>query len=362
MRHTPAFLCLAALATGAGASPTVDVGGRINVDAAVYDEDVAELGSGSEFRRARLSVEGDLAEDWKYKAEYDFADNDLSMKDVYVDYTGLEGFTVRVGQAKQPFSLEELTSARFITFIERGLPNAFATSRRIGVQLEHAADAYTFAAAIYGQEANEDAGDEGLGAGARIAFAPVNEPGRLLHLGLAAALEEPETTDAGTDSVRFRQTPESHVTSTRLVDTGDIGGVSQLMKLGLEAAATLGPLSLQAEYMTVGVDADAGDFDFDGWYAYASWFPGGETRPYGKGRFERVEATRAWELALRVSSIDLNDGAIAGGRQDDLTLAVNYYFNPYIRVMFNYVAVDAEPGPGLSDEPNVFQVRLSLDF
>jgi phosphate-selective porin OprO/OprP len=246
--------------------------------------------------------------------------------------------------------------------MERGLPNAFATSRRIGVQVERNAAGYSLAGAVYGQEANETGGDEGVGAGGRVTFAPVLTKERVVHFGVAAAWEEPSSTDEDLDSVRFRQTPETHVASTRLVDTGAIAGVSHLARLGLEAAAVLGPVSLQAEYMTVGVDAAAESLDFSGYYAYVSWFPGGQMRAYSKGRFDRVEAEKAWELALRFSSLDLDDGSVAGGRQDDITLGVNYYFDPHIRLQLNYVDADAQPQPGLSDEPSVFQARLSMDF
>ena len=44
----------AGYASAAAADITVDVGGRVHVDAAVYDEDLTEIGSGTEFRRARL--------------------------------------------------------------------------------------------------------------------------------------------------------------------------------------------------------------------------------------------------------------------------------------------------------------------
>ena len=48
------------------------VGGRVMVDAAYYDEDKTELGSGAEIRRARLFAAGTVYDDWFYKAQVDF--------------------------------------------------------------------------------------------------------------------------------------------------------------------------------------------------------------------------------------------------------------------------------------------------
>ena len=58
----------------------------------------------------------------------------------------------------------------------------------------------------------------------------------------------------------------------------------------------------------------------------------------------------AWEIAARYSYADLRDGVIAGqalaatavngGKQEDMTLGMNWYLNTYMRFMFNYVHSD----------------------
>ncbi len=64
-------------------------------------------------------------------AQYDFAGGDADFKDVYVGLKKLPGVgTLKVGHFKEAFGLEELTSSKYITFIERSLPTeAFAPSR-----------------------------------------------------------------------------------------------------------------------------------------------------------------------------------------------------------------------------------------
>ena len=91
-------------------------------------------GSGVIFRRARIYSEGTLFEDFFFKAEYDFAGGDAQFKDVYAGIQNLPcGSKLRVGHFKEPFSLEQLTSDKFITFNERSLADAFSPSRNTGV-------------------------------------------------------------------------------------------------------------------------------------------------------------------------------------------------------------------------------------
>ncbi|CAN5340388.1 OprO/OprP family phosphate-selective porin [soil metagenome] len=354
------LLLLAMASSAQGAEVTAEVGGRVQVDGVLYEEDRTELASGTEFRRARIAVTGTLAEQWGYKLEYDFANQEL--KDAFAVFEGWGAGKVQLGHFKQPFSLEELTSSRYITFMERALPNVFVPGRRIGAGYASYARPLGFAAGVFGGSTGDDNEDEGVGVAGRAVFAPELAADTLLHLGLAGAWMEPETTESATDSLRLRQRPESHLTGTRLVDTGVLENVENLQNYGFEIAWSLGSLSLQGEYVLSSVETRAGDFDFAGWYAYGSWFPGGEIRPYRDGVFQRVEANGAWELALRYSSLDLDDGAAAGGTQHDITLGLNYYVSPYLRFMFNVIRADVESGINGDEEPDIYQVRVSFDF
>ncbi|MCG2633818.1 MAG: porin [Gammaproteobacteria bacterium] len=346
------------------------VGGRIMVDATAGlddDSNINDMNTGTEFRRARLFMKGTVYNDWGYKLQLDFSDDDLAMKDAYIQYKPMN---IKVGQFKMPFSLEEHTSSKYITFMERGLPNVFSTGRRVGLGWNTSLDNMTFATAVYGQEAgNGDENEEGFGIGARATFAPMNEAGKVLHLGAAVAMEKPN--DASVDTLRLRSRPEVH-NAPRLVDTGTFGGVDDITKLGLEAAWVTGPFSLQSEWMTYDVSGNTGmgDADFDGYYAYASWFLTGESRPYEGGEFGRVKpmsvvgkgGSGAWEVAARYSELDLNDGLIAGGELETITLGLNWYATNNIRFMMNYVMAEADYGLGVTDEPDVIQVRAQIDW
>jgi len=338
-------------------------GGRVMVDAGYSNEDVAKLESGTEFRRLRMFAKGTLYKDWGYKVQVDYSDDALAIKDAYINY---KPWGLTVGNFKQPLSLEELTSSKYITFMERSLPTAFATSHRIGAGIKKGGQNWSAAASVYGSDSeDDDDGNEGYGFGARVTFAPVAQKTRAVHLGAAIAREEPKDSN---NQVRFRARPEFHAAALRIVDTGTINDVDNIQKYGLEAAAVAGPFSIQGEYLKANVNREGGleDYDFDGAYVSASYFLTGESRPYSakKGKFGRVKPkakSGAWELGLRYSTIDLDDGAIQGGEEDNWTVGLNWYVNPHVRIMANYIDVDAEVA-GVDDNPNIFALRTQIDF
>ncbi|MBW1744353.1 MAG: porin, partial [Deltaproteobacteria bacterium] len=137
-----------------------------------------------------------------------------------------------------------------------------------------------------------------------------------------------------------------------------------------------GPLSFQGECFFVATDAEARDDpNFWGYYAYVSWFITGEHRGYNKalGVFADVAPQHqfrplkgewgAWELALRHSYVDLNDGNVDGGRESNFTAGLNWYHSLKTRVMFNYIHAyvqDRAFPPIENGRANIFQARYQF--
>jgi phosphate-selective porin OprO/OprP len=96
-------------------------------------------------RRARIGMTGDFAEQFDFKIEGDFEQNDGTSPSNRVDFSGTDiwlnwhqfpAAQIKLGQYKAPFGLEQLTPDTALYFAERSLPTgAITPDRQIGVQL-----------------------------------------------------------------------------------------------------------------------------------------------------------------------------------------------------------------------------------
>jgi phosphate-selective porin OprO/OprP len=383
------------------------VGVYVHADTAINNDDRTDFSNGTELRRGRLSVGGTAFSTWDYKFEADFAGstlggstNTVTVTDAFLRYTGFKPVTLTAGNFKVPFSLEAVGSAKYMTFMERGLPFTFLTTRRLGGMVAINGDNWTAAAGWFGDGVTSQNGDdEGTQLAGRITFAPIFGTDRVVHLGLSGGWVEPQSAAGGKlETARFRSKPEANIiadgltessllsdadgnayglSSGRLVDTGSLkGDVSSYTLFGGEMAVVLGPFSVQGEYIRADVSRSAAsDAEFDSFYAYGSWFITGESRAYkaDKGVFDMLVPRKtfnlnsgdpgAWELAVRYSNLDLNDEDIRGGEMDDLTLGLNWYINQYVRLSANYVTVlDVNGGAHDDDEPDIYEMRMQFAY
>ncbi len=352
-------------------------GGRFMGDWAVFDtrhgieDDIADFEEGTEVRRARIYYSGTLYDHFEFKTQISLADRKIEAVDVFVGLINIPILGgVRVGHFKEPFGLEELTSSRYITFLERSSPIvAFAADRNAGVMVRNAIldDRLTWAAGVFRDTDRFFDGEfnRGLHVTGRLTGLPLYEDGgrRLLHLGVAYSHR-----DLGASTARFRARPEVHI-APRIVDTG--GMVANAVDLlGAEVAWVHGPFSLQGEYFHAFVNRHYGhDLEFNGLYVQASYFLTGEHRAYKKrsAAFDKITPARnfgdngglgAWQLAARYSYFDLNDADIRGGRTNNLTVGLNWHLSRNMRISWNYVYAD----PTESDIAHIFQTRLQFSF
>ncbi len=350
------------------------IGGRIQTDAVFYASgDASTPENGAEFRRARLFVAGILYRRILFKAQFDFA-GQTSFKDVYIGVRGLPvAGNVIAGHFREPFSLEEQISSKHDTFIEDSLMNAFSPARNLGLAFYDSAlnGRATWAVGVFrqtGENPPQIQSDDGINLSLRVTGVPwIGEDGRsLLHLGVSYGYSTPSES-----AFQFDSRPESNL-ADNFLDTGSVSA-ENANRFGIEAASVWGSLHVAGEYTFLTVQRPAGlpDADLHGGYVSAGYFLTGELRSYRGGVFRRVVPNRnlfeggvgAWELALRYSTLDLDDGAVAGGEEDNFTAAVNWYLNPHTRAMFNYVLADIEGAGGVDLNPlHVFQFRFQIDF
>lgn len=343
--------------------------GRVQADYAFYDKDLKDLGSGSELRILRLGSRGTLAHHWDYKMEADFTTGGgVRVTEGYVAYKGMQNTMIQIGNIFEMYGLEEYSSSVDTTFMERSVAvDAFVPDYNQGIAYMRWGEAYSFSTGLYGDSTNNAASavNESAGTSARLVFAPLHDEGDVLSLGMSAYWR-----DVTSDTWRVRARPNSHVTPTRLVDTGNINDVSTATAVALEASMTKGAFSVQAEYNQQMLNRNHGqtDADFKGWYIYGSYVLTGECRVWDMAsatysRPSPKNAGGAWEVALRFDQLDLDDtsAAISGGEMKTTTFGLNWYPVNNVRFSANAIQVKSTKA-GVEDNPNILQMRAQVAF
>lgn len=329
-------------------------------------------GFGNEVRRARLGVEGDIPGGFGYKFELDFAGSDTEITDAILTYKD-GGLKVSVGQHNNFQGLEELTSSRFISQMERAaFTDAFGFERRVGASLEYGSGDMLVQGGLFTDNV-DGLSNKNWSADGRVVFMP-KAGNAQLHLGGSIHYTDLETGE----TVRYRQRPFVHFTGERFINTGSFGATSEL-GFGLETAAIVGPFHAVAEGYSQRANRPGAMADptFFGGYAEVGYFlTGGDKRGYKKGRFDRIKPANpvgeggmgAVQINLRYDRLDLNDAGIIGGTQDGYGISLIWTPTDYTRFMMNYGkmsydnAVHPAAGGDTSYSVDSFGVRAQIDF
>lgn len=381
--------------TSANNDFSMNIGGRIHADSTTHlnddlqkrsSGDPAEAVSGTELRRARLALRGSFNRDFSYNIEADWGGNSVSLKDVLITYKLKPQLEITVGNQKHSVSMEIDESSNDIMFNERSLLSALTLphfDRAMGLNIKTMGDNWSLKGGIYGDAVSSsgDGADEGGGIGVRGSFAPINESGKLIHLGasygLRKANDNNSLSNGKTPRLRYETT---NMSDLYLSDTGSIAGFEEIQLTGLEFAAMRGRFSAQAELGQASIKRDGGsDLSFNAHYLQLGWTLTGEARNYrgSDGEFKMLKPRNdfdlaqnhwgAWELALRLDELDLHDGDIDGGSQQRFSLNLNWYLNANLRILFGYSrAYDVESGPviqqggGEADNVDIFSLRTQL--
>jgi phosphate-selective porin OprO/OprP len=323
-------------------------------------------------RRAKLRFHRSLNQNWQAKLSADYTKGgQLELSDNYVLYAGWKTALLKLGIASPAFSLESVSDASGLTFMERALPvEALAEPKGMGVMLlKRTASSILNTSLLLFNHRQDNLTTSGQALVLHYVHAPLDIRGKdNVHLGASLSWR----INADSSDTRFRSRPEIATANTFFVDTGPIEGASEVMRAGLEASRVSGRFSWQSELLSTRVRREASDaVHFWGAYLYASWFLTGDSRNYdlGQGQYVPVQVAApvraggwgAFEVAARASYVDLQDSDVNGGRQFNLSLGLNWYLNNRLRLMGNVVKVLDVERPGSEfdgSDPLILAVRL----
>lgn len=351
---------------------------------------------GFNWRRTYATVTGKIHR-VNFKFENDFAINATipfphSLREAWVA-TQLGRGQLTVGQFKPYRGLEEITSSNDITLMER--PSTSSTGIYGGRQFltgigyrglirdDLGFGLYVMSLSHFGLPV------EGISYGGRMVWLPLDREGQLVHLGFSIS----------------RDTANRDSLSARVTDVyGGRQGISQSLGIAgaspgapnhnsqstfsAEAAYATGPLTLQGEYALARLDnthltsSHPHDSTIQAFYAQASWFLTGETAVYRKdrGAFGKPQPISKWgalELAGRYDLAENFSQSLGANpcrtgtskcQVQIITLGVNWYPYPNIRLMLNYYLTEAMLGhsghgtPARTDHFSVLSFRTQISF
>jgi phosphate-selective porin OprO/OprP len=355
------------------------IGGRLQVDSQVNwnssnlapntgTNTTNELADGMSLRRARMHLEGTFYKDYDYRFEYDFTRGGGTtaggVTDAFIQWNALKPFALTVGQFKEPFSLEEATSNRYTTFIERNMsvnafsdnPNAYrlglgasfyeprwmasaaimsepvggsqlgnnCSTNAVGVTSCNTIN--TNGATLYSATSNNANGNANRNNGSgntswdvtgRAAGRPwYNSETEFLHVGASGSYRSINNNYRADGTLNnggflFTSAIGGNVDRTAVLSTGGLTSaktaatpfeLEHFTRFGAESALVYGPFSMQGEYIRTGLSGSGyNDEVLEGYYGYASYFLTGESRQY-------KAKTAAWDRIKPSRNFDMAGG------------------------------------------------------
>ena len=367
-----------------------------------YDSDIDPAKNKFDIRRARLLLTGHLYRRFFYKFQYQFQGaGSRRLLDAYVDTRVLPFISFRVGQFKEPFSLEQYTSDRNIPFAERSMGFFLTPWRDVGL-MAHASfwkDRIYYGVGIF----NGDGLDDTVGGDSdspeftgRIVYAPFRNMGFPLwhgfQVGGSYSYAKADRNNVKVDVRTGGLTTFFNVNSAAKFNI--IRDVNARTRYGAEMAWAYGPLLLWGEYINLQFsDVKTSDAQFDinlkDYYGALTWMITGEKPTLKGGKIQAIRPLQnLWQggwgalgLAFRYDHFDGGDSAyeylIEPGNSvreaTAYTIALNWYLNPYVRLLLNatrtnfdrplLIEKDSLTGEAItSDREDVITGRFQLQF
>ena len=382
------------------------LGGRLQADYGRFDGYYTNNGNTADaayFRRAYLEFGGTVYRDWKYQINYDLSRNVGNDSAGYFDeasvtYTGFNPVNLKFGRFYTDFGLEKATSSKWVTALERNLTYDTADwvndNVGTGIQASSVVGGMAFlSGSVFSENNNDTDGDSVKRYNLRGVFAPLHEPGNVVHLGLQYAYRDLE--DSAVDT-RIRPRMGMRGVSTNggndagsNGNRGLFGGSSAVEGLwkddsvwGLEGAWAMGPFSAQAEYLARKLKADDNaykDIKAKGYYAQLAYTLTGESRQYKLegAKFDSVKPENkeigAWEVFYRYDNIKVEDDNVVADtatrevgdtKAKAHNLGVNWYVNDAVKISAAYVKAktDKITNNNGDDDGDGFVTRLQYVF
>lgn len=328
------------------------------------DDDRNPQNDGFLFRRIRPTLEGSWGSLVGFRLTPEFAGDNASIVDAYIDLKFDPRATVRIGKVKGPVGLERLQSAASLALVERGFPTELAPNRDLGVQLQGDlfANTLNYTVGVYngapdGRDAATTNPDSEFEYAARVFWEPFkNDANAFSGLGIGIAASVGDTFGAGNNFLpRYRSPGQSQF----FAYNANVAADGLRRRLSPQGYFYRGRFGVLAEYITaeqevrVASGANAGrrkHIENDAYQVTANVVLTGEdagfrgvARPNHPFTIDGA-GWGAWELVARYGELNIDDAAFplfANAAQsarsaESWSLGVNWYLTQNLKLVATY--------------------------
>jgi phosphate-selective porin OprO/OprP len=375
---------------------------------------------GTDLRRFRLETDGTIWEQVDYKLEVDLSrasdftgfksepQTNIFITHAWVAIHDLPLVdTVRAGHQKEYLTFSNATSALFQPFMERpyifdAFENPFSYDNGISTNRTYFGQSMTSWVGVFWNGTRSQAFNNGghYAFSGRLTWMPIysEDKQRWLCFGVSGSARAFGPNDPDFIIVRPLVRTGQSFNVPNLLQTGQVLSHDGLGIAGAGAHSAWGPLTFGGEFLSWSIDnaytgsfpapngmlpggaRSVGDLFFSGFYVEALCFlTRGDHRDVNRAipGYDRVRPVRnfswhrggpasglgAWEVGVRYDFVDLNSGPFQAGKMDSITVGLNWYLNPNLRVMLNYVYTNRQTGSSASSgQFDAFGIRVHLDI
>ena len=318
---------------------------RVQYDVASLDGPAGLPGTGDlqDIRRARVGVDLTMPHGFAARLETELTTDPIELTDAYLQWSD-KRFKVILGQQKAQLPLDEENSNLSTSFLERAaFVTAFGYSRRTGISGHYATGELGMSVGFYTDPLillNDVATNSGS-----VDFRTYWSPqfaNTKFHLG--AAYHWRDLNDFGLATTRYRTRPALRITDTRYIGTPALDVIKE-QRFGVEAAAVNGRFHVATEAHWLKAQRDRlDDPTFFGAYAELGVFLTKDSRPLNGGLFGSIKPTKpvgggglgAVQVNVRYDYLDLNSGAVVGGKQNGYLASLIWTPAENFRLMGQY--------------------------
>jgi phosphate-selective porin OprO/OprP len=386
------------------------LGGRVTTRYSAFESDTP-LNDQFAIKRARLETDVSLLDYYDLRVQLEFSDtgsapgpfppgnpttgssssslNTPRLKDAYIDVHYFPEARFRMGQYKAPFSWEALLSHKYLDFVDTSIAvnNTRFGGRDIGAMLHGKllGNMLEYQLAVLngsGENTGDNNSEKDLDA--RLVLRPFSKTDNWLVSGMQFGISE-TTGKENTNMSGFKFSTTGGL-AFNTFSSGDV--MTNRTRLGTEFIWPFGPASIKSEWIWMWMDdfqlrdstnqvLQEEDLHFRAWYLSGTYLLTGEKKALGRivpsRPFDPFKGTwGAWEIAARYSAFKSDDDLIKDGfatgtdGAEAFTIGLNWYLNPYMRVILDYEHTDFDHEFTVSgdtvDDEDVIIAQWQMEF